>query len=231
MRIIVQARQGSTRLPGKIMALLNDRPVLWHVVRRLQRANPAWQVMVATTDQPADDRTADWCRENGIACVRGAADDVLARYRSACRDLHDDDVVLRATADNPLYCPRRTSALVAEHLGARADYTCIAGLSYVAPEAIRVGALREVAELARRAYCREHVTPYFREAKHGFRVVQLPATWCSLRPDLRLTIDTPQDYERMAAIFAACRGADPVFSLEQAYLACDAIAGSRSQAA
>ena len=222
MRIIIQARQNSTRLPGKIMAALNERPLLWHVVRRLERADPAWQVVVATTDLPADDATVEWCRHNGVGCVRGAAEDVLDRYLTACRDLRDDEIVLRATADNQVYCPRRASAIVAEHLRARADYTCIADLSYVVPEVLRVGALRAMAALAHHPACREHVTPFLRKATHDFRVLQLPYTWCGLRRDVRLTIDTPDDLQRMQTLFAACRSRDPVFPLEQAYLTYDA---------
>ena len=82
---------------------------------------------------------------------------VLARYVDATADLADDDLVVRATADNPFYCPRRSKLIVAEHENERADYTCVERLSYVVPEVMTAGALRRMASLAWSAECREHV--------------------------------------------------------------------------
>ncbi len=162
-------------------------------------------VTVATTRDAADHRTEALCRELGVRCFRGQRDDVLARYVAAAADLADDDVLIRATADNPLYCPRRTALLVERLLVEGNDYTCIRNLSYVVPEVMRVGALRAMAGLVGGAadadYCREHVTPYLR-GPSPFRAEQLPQDWQGLRPDVRLTVDTPADYERMAALFA-----------------------------
>src|SRR4051812_2898516 len=114
-RVVIQARMGSTRLHGKIMADLAGRPMLAHIVRRLQATAEyvpgAWEVVVATSTDPADDLTEHLCQTLGVPCVRGSQDDVLARYLAATTDLADNDVILRATADNPLYCPRRTALL------------------------------------------------------------------------------------------------------------------------
>src|SRR5438128_350065 len=106
-RVVIQARMGSTRLPGKIMADLAGRPMLAHIVRRLQAAAAfvpgIWEVVVATSTDPADDLTEHLCQTLGVDCVRGSKDDVLARYLAATANLAADDVILRATADNPLY--------------------------------------------------------------------------------------------------------------------------------
>ena len=221
MRVVVQARMGSSRLPGKIMAPLAGRPLLWHVVQRLQAAghgdNVPWEVMVATTTDRQDDLTAAWCREHGIACRRGSSDDVLARYLLACEDLGDDDVLLRATADNPLYCPRRTAGIVTEHCNGRADYTCIRELSYVVPEVMQVGALRRMTARVTDPYCREHVTPWFRQRRREFRTQFLPAHWQGLRADMRLTVDTPEELARMQWIFACCGVGESPFPLEAVY--------------
>jgi spore coat polysaccharide biosynthesis protein SpsF len=220
VRVVIQARMGSSRLPGKILAPLDDRPLLWHVVRRLAASatSSQWQVMVATTTAADDDRTADWCRQRGIACFRGDPEDVLARYLQATADLDDNEILIRATADNPLYCPRRTAAIVARHLDAAepVDYTSIEGLSYVVPEVIRVGALRRMALVASEPYCREHVTPYFRQHPAEFRVVQLPPTWEGLRPEVRLTVDTPEELAQMRAVFRACANSETL-PIERVY--------------
>ena len=89
MRVIIQARLGSTRLPGKILAPLAGKPLLWHVVRRLETAGSwmmqPWEVRVATTDQPDDDVTSRWCAGEGMTVMRGPAEDVLARYSAGRR--------------------------------------------------------------------------------------------------------------------------------------------------
>jgi spore coat polysaccharide biosynthesis protein SpsF len=226
IRVIVQARMGSSRLPGKILKPLGDRPLLAHVVTRLREAGrlmrQAWEVMVATTEEPADDATERWCRQHEVPVFRGAAQDVLRRYTEAAADLHDDDTVVRATADNPLYCPRRTAAIVEEHQRAGADYTCIENLSYVVPEVMQAGALRAMERVACDPYCREHVTPYFRQRPGEFRVQQLPATWRSLRPELRLTVDTPGEQAFVASLLASCDYGLGFPSLEQIYAASSA---------
>ena len=230
-RAVIQARMGSTRLPGKIMAPLAGQPLLWHVVRRLEAAfdvpsprpfydpRQSSEVLVATTTQPADDLTAYWCAKEGITCFRGDDRDVLGRYLAAVADLYDDDTLVRATADNPLYCPQRTAAIVAEHQRQSADYTCIRDLSYVVPEVIQVGALRRMADRTSDPYCREHVTPYFRQRPTDFRSVQLPVDWRGLRPELRLTVDTADELSRMQKVFDGCSQDGEVFSLEDAYVA------------
>lgn len=228
-RVVIQARMGSTRLPGKIMADLAGRPMLAHIVRRLQAAAAYvpgdWDVVVATSTDAADDLTQCLCESLQVPCVRGSQHDVLARYLVATADLTDDDIIMRATADNPLYCPRRTSLLWHEHLRLVADHTSIENLSYAVPEAMQTGAFRRMASLVTDDYCREHVTPYFRRPPHEFRAVQFPGDWQGLRTDLRLTVDTPEDLRRMEWIYSTaastCAHDDGLFPLEWVFDLCD----------
>lgn len=226
MRVIVQARMGSTRLPGKILAPLAGQPLLWHVVRRLEMAGTwvgqSWEVLVATTEEPADDLTCQWCESQNVPVLRGEAEDVLARFVMACEDLADDDTILRATADNPLYCPRRTAGIVAAHEKAGLEYSCIRDLSYVVPEVMQVDALRRMAAKTASAECREHVTPYFRRSPNGFRTQELSPGWQGLRPKTRLTVDTSEELSRMQRLFGACSRRGLLFSLEEAYQYVDA---------
>ena len=222
-RIVIQARMGSSRLPQKIAALLAGQPMLAYTVRRLQAAArqagdaaSIWEVVVATTTTPADDATDELCRSLGLPCFRGPEHDVLGRYLAAAADLAPGDTLVRATGDNPFYCPHRTAAIVAEHVRNGDDYTCIENLSYVVPEAIEVGALRSMATLAADDYCREHVTPYFRRPDCGFRVVQLPPNWRGLRPSARLTVDTPAELEQMRRVADKLTG-DMLAPLERIY--------------
>ncbi len=225
VRIIIQARIESSRLPGKIMAKLAGEPMLTHVVRRLEATRNFGrlevEVMVATTVNTADDPTESLCSDLGVRCFRGPVQDVLARYVAAAADLSNRDVVVRATADNPLYCPLRTAKIIASHLHRQADYTCIRNLSYVVPEVMQVGALRTMASLARNPHCREHVTPYFREEANEFRVEMLPERWQGLRPETLLTVDTRKEYERMTRLFCALGEHGSLFPLEEIYNYCD----------
>jgi spore coat polysaccharide biosynthesis protein SpsF len=207
LRIVVQARMGSSRLPGKVLLPLGSQCVLGHVVQRLQHAcrrlGPQAELAVATSDLAADDAIAARCRDWGVACVRGPHHDVLQRYILATRDLRDSDIVLRATADNPLYCPRRTALLVQHFLDARWDYAYVRHLSYAVPEVLYVRLLRQAAAETDDPYCREHVTPYLRQHPRRWHVAELDPHWAGLRPDLRLTLDTADDYARLSALFAA----------------------------
>ena len=94
------------------------------------------RVIVATSTNAADDATEAICRDLGVECFRGSEDDVLDRYLQATAELDDEQMVVRATADNPLYCPVRTAKIILHHAASGADYTSIDNLSYVVPEAI-----------------------------------------------------------------------------------------------
>jgi spore coat polysaccharide biosynthesis protein SpsF len=214
----------SSRLPGKIAAPLCGLPLLGRVVRRLRAAQGhlplELRVLVATTTNRADDITVSLCRDLHVDFFRGSEDDVLDRYLAATARLDEDRTIVRATADNPLYCPQRTAKIILQHQASGADYTSIEDLSYVVPEVMRVGALRRMARRAASPFCREHVTPYFRQHPEEFRVTRLSPTWEGLRPEVRLTVDTPEELQRMAAIYAALGRDNDTFSLEQVYEFC-----------
>src|ERR1017187_2162462 len=101
---IIQARMGSNRLPGKSLAEIENRPMLWHVIQRVKRATLVDRVVVATSTNTDDDVIADMCRQNGITCYRGSEQDVLDRYYLAARGEKASQIV-RITADCPLIDP------------------------------------------------------------------------------------------------------------------------------
>src|SRR5688500_11938149 len=166
IRIVLQARMGSSRRPGKTLADVAGKSLLARVLERLAAARRpvrSRQLVVATSTAAIDDPVEDEAVRLGYGCVRGSERNVLARYLDAVRDMQDEDVVVRATADNPLYCPLRTGRLVDEHLVSSYVYTGVLDLSPLVPEAVRVGALRQLASRDDlNDYCREHVTPFFR---------------------------------------------------------------------
>lgn len=225
IRIVLQARMGSRRRPGKTLADIAGRPLLARCLERLaavcRLGGPAWQIVVATSTAASDDAVARCVEQLGYLCVRGSEEDVLARYLQATADLADEDVVIRATADNPLYCPQRTFRLVAEHIAVEEEYTGLDPLSPLVPEAFRVGAFRAMAtrdDLDE--YCHEHVTPFFRRDGAPFRARRLAPSWAGIDPSIRLTVDTQEDVEAMDRLYStliALTGEDAAaeWSLEQ----------------
>jgi spore coat polysaccharide biosynthesis protein SpsF len=191
--VILQARMGSSRLPGKVLAPLGDRSVLAQCIARLTAAQVG-EVVVATTTRPEDEAIVAEARAAGVAVVRGSVDDVLGRFVHAASGW-TGPYVIRATADNP-FVDIDGAARLLRQLDAGADYAIEEGLPVgAAVEAMRVETLREAGTLASSAYEREHVTPFIRQSVDRFMVRSTPAPLELRRPALRLTVDTRQDLQ------------------------------------
>jgi spore coat polysaccharide biosynthesis protein SpsF len=199
--VVIQARTGSARLPGKVLADLCGRPLLAHVVDRARRGRSVDAVVVATTTEPGDDAVVDLCGDLGVVVVRGSVDDVLTRYVEVQRT-YPADVVVRVTADCPLLDWRLLDRVVGALRRSGADYA-----SNVVPqtypdgydvEAFTATCLDRLDGLARRPYEREHVTANIREHPDQYVIARV-----TCRRDLswmRLTVDVPSDLERIRAI-------------------------------
>lgn len=199
--IILQARLGSSRLPGKALATIDGKTILEHCLRRLMFAGVA-PVVLATTSRPEDDALNVVARSLGVGVFRGDAKDVLGRYVSAAQAF-DFDVVVRATGDNPcvdIQAPGRLLEILRSH---GADYVCEDGLPYgAAVEAVTRTALMRAAHEAHHVEDREHVTVYVRRNTQAFRVILSPAPAPLRRPDVRVTVDTAADLEHVRALYA-----------------------------
>ncbi len=198
---IIQARMGSSRLPGKVLERFAGRTALDHCVTRTRACPAIDEVVVATTTEPGDDVLVAACRAAGWRWFRGSEHDVLDRYYQAAREAGADAVV-RITSDCPLTDPDVIAALIERAGGA--DY---ASTSYpratfplgISAEVVRFEALarawREDADPARR----EHVTPYVYRHPDRFAVLGL-----ACEADLshhRWTLDTPEDATLLRLIF------------------------------
>jgi len=197
--IVLQARMGSLRLPGKSLAPIAGRTLLARVVERLRtRAN--LPVVLATTTLLEDDLLCEEAERLEVAVLRGSADDVLGRYAFAASVLGVSAIV-RATADNPavdLDSPYRTLEILQR---SGADYVVDYGLPLGGTvEAIAVPALVRAAALATDVYDREHVTPFIRRDARARGVDSLAPT-ALRRPDLRFTVDTADDLDYMRRVY------------------------------
>jgi spore coat polysaccharide biosynthesis protein SpsF len=209
MRVVavIQARTGSTRLPGKVLAMIGDRPLFAWTIAAL-RAVPAVDVVVlATSDEPADDGLA--AAAAGLAPVhRGSARDVLARVWDAAAP-HAPDLVVRGTADNPFPDPDVIGAQVAACVGGGFDYVGTSGYPLgIAAEVARASALEIAAREATEPAEREHVMPFLYRHPDRFRVGSLPAPAAMVHS--RYTVDTPEDLAFARALAARIGHAPPV---------------------
>lgn len=199
--IILQARFGSSRLPGKALATIGGRTVLEHCLRRLMFAGVA-PVVLATTRRPEDDALEAVARSLGAGVFRGDATDVLSRYLNTA-DAFDFDVVIRATGDNPGVDIQAPGRLLAAMRANDADYAGEDGLPYgAAVEAVTRDALARAGHSAYHAEDREHVTTYVRRNTQMFKVLAIPAPAPLRRPDVRVTVDTAADLEHVRELFA-----------------------------
>jgi glutamate-1-semialdehyde aminotransferase/spore coat polysaccharide biosynthesis protein SpsF (cytidylyltransferase family) len=199
---VVQARMGSSRFPGKTMADIVGRPMLWHVVQRVRRARLVDNVVVATTPKTSDDEIALFCDREGIACFRGSEEDVLDRFYNAAKAIAADAVV-RITADCPLIDPEVIDRVIARFQQGDCDYCCNI-LRYTYPdgldtEVFSFPALEQAWREATKPAEREHVTLYFVNGK--FRVIDVVSDSPVPPGKHRWTVDHPGDLEFVRGIY------------------------------
>ncbi|MCX5742129.1 MAG: glycosyltransferase family protein [Proteobacteria bacterium] len=197
---IVQARMGSSRLPGKVLATIAGASMLARVVTRLRAARSIDAIVIATTTADLDDAVAREARRLGVGVFRGSETDVLARYVGAAR-MAKADVVVRVTSDCPLLDPHVVDAVVAL-LDRPTDYASNThvrsfprGLDV---EALHRDVLERIDRLATSPAAREHVTAFILEEPARFVVRQLVADRDD--SDLRWTVDTDDDLAVVRAL-------------------------------
>jgi spore coat polysaccharide biosynthesis protein SpsF len=202
--IIIQARMGSSRLPGKVLERIGDKTTIEHVVSRCLRVHSADAIVCATSDLSRDDALAEVAQRAGAIVFRGSEPDVLGRYVKAA-ELVSADIVMRITADCPLIDPEVCKALLALREREGADYASNAeprsypiGLDC---EAFTFASLAESAAKTSDPFNREHATQWLIGAAH-LKKTNLH----SGRPELghlRWVLDYPEDLQFMRAVYAA----------------------------
>jgi spore coat polysaccharide biosynthesis protein SpsF len=208
--IILQARMGSSRLPGKVLKPLAGRPMLGLILERLEASRRADVLILASTTNPGDGQVLEYARRHHprVKTFAGSEQDVLDRYIQAARTFGVDAVV-RCTADNPLVDVPMLDALIDLHLASGADCThskTDRGNELpigAGAEAYRRGVLETSWEECREPDNVEHVDEYIQAHPERFRIVNLPIPEDRRCPSLRLTVDTPEDFRKMGLIYDA----------------------------
>ena len=206
--IVIQARMGSSRLPGKVLRPIAGKPLLGHIVGRLEALRSAATVVVATSDLAADDAIADWCKTQGTACFRGSEEDVLERY-CQCARRHAFTQVVRLTGDNPFTDIEELDRLIEMHLREGNDYSNSIGELPVGvgAEIFSLTALVRSQSEGRAAHHREHVNEYILEHPELFKTGKLAGIPAAKRKaGLRLTVDTEDDYWRACFVAEHAKG-------------------------
>ncbi|MBV9992716.1 MAG: NTP transferase domain-containing protein [Alphaproteobacteria bacterium] len=202
---VIQARMGSTRLPGKVLKPVAGRPLLWHIVHRLKASSLIEDIAVATTTNPRDDAIVEFGRAHGVTVVRGPEDDVLARFARAAEVL-DADIVVRVSSDAPFIDASFVDHLVASMIEQGGDYVLLEDGAVTAHEGVDPLTRRALDKLMMDAHddpvAREHVTGYFKLHPDFVPVARAKAFPPLARDGGRLTIDTPDDLAFVEAVHA-----------------------------
>jgi spore coat polysaccharide biosynthesis protein SpsF len=202
---IIQARTGSTRLPGKVLKDLGGEPMLARVVERTRRACTLDEVVVATSELAADDRIARLCIERGWRCFRGSETDVLDRYFHAALQFQAD-IVVRVTSDCPLIDPVLIDSHVERLLQRWSEVDLVTNMMQqtfplgLAVEALPFDVLARMNRMSQTAELREHVTTLAYVEPDWFQVEHVLHS--SDLSSLRWTVDTPEDLEFVRHIYA-----------------------------
>jgi len=227
MKIVatIEARMESSRLPGKTLAPIVGKSMLELLVERLLRAKRVDQVVVATTDRPADQAIEDLARRMGVGYFRGSSEDVLDRVLKAAQ-AYGADVIVEMTGDCPLLDPTVVDEAIQLFLAGEYDY-----VSNHLPRTFPLGldtqvfatkTLAEVDQLTQDPADRENVSLYIYEHPERYRLGQFTAAPEDTRPDYRLTVDTQADLDLVRHIYEQLYPPKPDFSVRDVVRLLDA---------
>jgi len=204
---IIQARMGSKRLPGKSMADLAGKPLLWHILQRVKRSEQIDEIVLATTTKPEDDVLIDVAKECGISVFRGSEDDLVDRYYEAAK-AYRADIVVRICADNPVIEPEEIDRIILYHRKGESDFSSnthnIDGNGYpdgLGAEVFGFDKLEELWRTTTDPGYREHPHAYFYEHPEQYRIGTVPCPKSFRRPEFKLDVNTPQELEFIRSLY------------------------------
>ena len=212
----IEARMTSSRLPGKVLMEVADKSFLAHMIERLRRVPSLNGIVIATTKNDADDPIAELAADLDVGCFRGSEKDVLHRVLSAAR-AHKADLIVETTGDCPLIDPDLVELCIQAYLGTNVDYVSnVLERTYPVGMDTQVFSTDILADVAKRTDHpddREHVSLYIYRHPEIYSLKNIPGPSELSWPNLRLTLDTPADFENLRFIFATLYPTNPCFDL------------------
>ena len=218
MRIVasVEARMRSARLPGKVLKPILGRPMLALQIERLKRVRHINDIVIATTVDWSCDPIEELAGRLRVGCYRGSEEDVLVRVLEAAR-YAGADLIVEINGDNPLIDPGTVEHVIEAFLANEVDY-CSNCLEPTYPDGMAVQVfplfvLEEVAGLTNDPVDHEHVSLYIYEHPERFRLLNVASDLPAGASELRLTVDTPEDFELVSRIYEELHPTNPAFTL------------------
>jgi len=198
---IIQARISSTRLKSKALLDLCGKPMICHVIERTKAIKGIESVILATGDGEKNYPLSDIASQSNIEFFAGSEDNVLERFFSVSRE-RDCGYVIRVTGDNPLTDFESASKALEYAMETDADHAAVLGIPVgTGVEVIKKNALQKAYESGHEPYHKEHVTPYIKEHPEIFRLMKYQSALINPYPNLRLTVDTIEDFKLMEIIY------------------------------
>lgn len=214
---IIQARMGSTRLPGKVLKKVLGKTLLEYQIERVKRAKAIDEIIIATTTKESDDQIVQLCQQLSIPYYRGSEEDVLSRYYEAATKFNVD-VVVRLTSDCPIIDPNVIDKVVEHYLENKDRYDYVSNtLTRTYPrgldtEVMSYEVLKRVHEEAKELVYREHVTAYIYHHPDQFRLCNVSNEKDESKH--RWTVDTEEDFILIKNILETLYSINPLFTLE-----------------
>lgn len=210
----IEARMSSSRLPGKILLPLAGKPLLERLVERAKKARWVDEVIVATTVSPADDAVEAWAKKAGVSLYRGSEEDVLIRVLEAAKTFNGE-VIVELTGDCPLIDPSMIDELVEYYQSHDCDYVSnILVRTYPRgwdTQVFSTAVLDEVNSLTQDPADRENVSLYIYEHPDRYKLAGIKAPARLRGPDIRICVDTAEDFKLVESVFKNLYPANPDF--------------------
>ncbi|MGI0057286.1 MAG: cytidylyltransferase domain-containing protein [Nitrosarchaeum sp.] len=208
---LVQARMGSTRLPGKVLKYLNGIPMICIIMQNLQRSKQITKSMVVTSNNPKDDILVDCLKKSNIEYFRGNENDVLSRfYNAAVKE--KADLIVRITADCPLVDPEIVDMIIGEAVINKTDYCSNAEIRTFPRgydvEVFTFNILKKMFFETKNPDDLEHVTLFIHKNLNMFNTLNVIAPQNKHHPEWRVCVDTEEDFQLMEKIFEYYKNKD-----------------------
>jgi len=216
---IIQARMTSTRLPGKVLLPVLNKPLLLRMIERVQKAEYIGQLIIATSKKHEDDKIKDLCYENNLTCFRGHLTDLLDRHYQAAKKFGADAVV-KIPSDCPLIDPKIIDKVLKYYIDNSDNYDFVSNLHPATypdgndVEIFSFNVLEQAWHEASKKLEREHTTPYFWENPNKFRIGNVEwETGYDYSATHRWTIDYAKDYEFIKKVYEELYPKNPFFGI------------------